>query len=557
LPAGVTSYTWFGGLSFFTPEDIFVASGPGSILDCGSLETVTATFGGLGSPTLRARALDFGQISFRNTTTITGGGTGANGGGPFRIERDSDGVYDFSYLETVTGNGYGVEFMLSDGAFVLPVVTTMTNVRVPLTNAVTFDVPNLVSFSERCILTLSNPLSNVITPALTNIDRSSIIVSGGVWYTLPAGVTTFTGDGGMGINEKRIVFQVSGAGSRIDASSLTTINATFGGLGGISQRFEALSGGVLDLSNVTSITGGGSGANGGGPVDILANTGSEIDLSALQTLTGVNNGARIRPEGGTIRVTTLDCIRTRIEMTNGGGLTGTSIGLDGTSAIRGAGIITGDVELAGELSPDWLISIDGDFTLTADGTYNVDLGGTDLGVDHDYVDVSGAADIGGTITAQLVNGFAVPMDALFDIVTGDPVTDTATFVDNTGAGLMHVTDVGSISLSASAAAAPDLVVSSWTVPATALVDQNFAVSFTVINQGPAVATGSWQDRLFISADDTWDGSDPQVGSWNVNGPLAGGGTYTRNLNVRMRATPGTYYLFLINDYNNTIEEFEG
>ncbi len=554
IPAGVTSYTWFGGLSFFTPEDIFLAMGAGSMIDASSLTSVTATFGGLGTPTLQVRALDGGHLDFSEVVTIAGGGSGANGGGPCRIQVTNGGTYDFAALETITGNGFGVEFDIDAGTFTLPAAHTMTRVRVPLDSAVTFNAPALTAFTERCILTLSDPGAAFNAANLTNIDRSSIHVSNGTSWTLPSGVTTFNGDGGMGVNEARVIMQVSGSGSSLDASSLTQINATFGGLGGIRQRLEALDGGHLDLGSVTSITGGGSGANGGGPIDLVATNGGTMELGALETLTGVNNGARVRPEGGVITMGETSCNRTRIEMVDGE-IVATGIDMDGESAIRGRGLLTCNVITDGVIQPDFLITVDGD--LSAFGDFGVDLGGENAGVDHDTITVTGLADLGGTVTVGLAGGYAVPQGAMFDIITSAGLTDASTLVDNTGAGLVPSVSATTLTLTAPMPAAPDLVVTTWTVPTSGLVDQNVSVTFEISNSGDAIATGSWQDRLYLSDDMVFDAGDDQIREWTFNGPLEVGESYSRQRNVRLPETPGTYYMIVLADANDTVAELAG
>ena len=107
---------------------------------------------------------------------------------------------------------------------------------------------------------------------------------------LPATVTGYDSSGGMGTNEQRTVFSADGAGTVLDLSPLESMLSNFSGLGGLLQLVSATNGGTIDLSGLQTVDGGGSGANGGGPLEYRADAGSSINLTSLSSVTGTGAG---------------------------------------------------------------------------------------------------------------------------------------------------------------------------------------------------------------------------------------------------------------------------
>jgi hypothetical protein len=65
-------------------------------------------------------------------------------------------------------------------------------------------------------------------------------------------------------------------------------------------------------------------------------------------------------------------------------------------------------------------------------TLEIELGGTALGIDFDWIDVEGAADLDGDVQVTLINGFTPPGDSRYQFVTSS--SRTGTFKSVTGAG---------------------------------------------------------------------------------------------------------------------------
>ncbi len=106
--------------------------------------------------------------------------------------------------------------------------------------------------------------------------------------------------------------------------------------------------------------------------------------------------------------------------------------------------------------------------------------------------------------------------------------------------------------------APDLVVTSETLPAAAQFGQSIQVVWSVKNGGSAAASGPWNDRLLLS-----------TGSNNLSGALAlltvpapsglqPGGSYTNlqlvSLPLSSSLNPGTYYLVVQADADGSVAE---
>ncbi|MFO1403439.1 MAG: CARDB domain-containing protein [Azonexus sp.] len=96
---------------------------------------------------------------------------------------------------------------------------------------------------------------------------------------------------------------------------------------------------------------------------------------------------------------------------------------------------------------------------------------------------------------------------------------------------------------------PDLMVESVTLPATAQEGSLVDVSWTVVNQGEATATGLWVDSIWlIPADGT--GSAVSLGSYTYDRGLESGIRYTRTEQVRLPAKiEGLYRIKVVTNAN--------
>ena len=101
---------------------------------------------------------------------------------------------------------------------------------------------------------------------------------------------------------------------------------------------------------------------------------------------------------------------------------------------------------------------------------------------------------------------------------------------------------------------PDLVVQDITVPATAQEGALVDVSWTILNQGVASATGAWNDTLVL---EPINGGSPVVlGTFGYTLPLLAGQTYTRTEQVRLPSKiEGSYRVRVITNSDGGLYEY--
>ncbi len=105
---------------------------------------------------------------------------------------------------------------------------------------------------------------------------------------------------------------------------------------------------------------------------------------------------------------------------------------------------------------------------------------------------------------------------------------------------------------------PDLVAQNVVVPASAQSGAPLTVTWRVTNSGSGAAGGSWVDNVYLSADNTLDGSDVLLGSVNAPSALAAGASYNSTLTATVpNGTNGTYYIFVVADAAVAVNEGPG
>jgi outer membrane autotransporter protein len=100
----------------------------------------------------------------------------------------------------------------------------------------------------------------------------------------------------------------------------------------------------------------------------------------------------------------------------------------------GAGTVTAGVRNNGEVDPGGVgvagrLTINGDYTQTAAGVLNIEVGGPNAGTDYDQLVVTGQATLAGTLNVTLINGYVPAHGAPFQVMTfagrGGTTFDTA------------------------------------------------------------------------------------------------------------------------------------
>jgi len=100
-------------------------------------------------------------------------------------------------------------------------------------------------------------------------------------------------------------------------------------------------------------------------------------------------------------------------------------------------------------------------------------------------------------------------------------------------------------------AGPDLTVSSVSTLGTAVTGETVGISWTVANQGSAIAEANWSDYIHLSTDNILDASDRRLATAATGNqtPLASGDSYTLNRDIRIpnSVAPGDYHLIVSAD----------
>jgi subtilase family serine protease len=109
--------------------------------------------------------------------------------------------------------------------------------------------------------------------------------------------------------------------------------------------------------------------------------------------------------------------------------------------------------------------------------------------------------------------------------------------------------------------APDLVPTALTAPESVVLGQQIYVSWAVANQGNGNAQNqpTWQDYLYLSADENWGEDDLSLAYTYGPYALAAGSTYTKTAKVTLPSSITTSYHYLllkIDKANNILESVE-
>ena len=336
--------TYIHDIGTIQDEVFFRATGVGSVLDLGSLQTITNGDGS--SDRIRIDALNGGVINLSNVTQIIDPNVGNTFGRSVAV--NSDGVGSqinlsslVNFNDVSASGGQSSLTTQNGGTLDIPSLTTLDGVSLNIGQANSFSVDQITSFTDGVIRvtggdhTFTNLANGTGTrfeltggtmnlPALTQINGASFDVSGGRTLTLPANVTAYIHD--IGTIQDEVFFRATGVGSVLDLGSLQTITNGDGSSDRI--RIDALNGGVINLSNVTQIIDPNVGNTFGRSVAVNSiGVGSQIDLSSLVNFNDVSasggQSSIVADTGGVVTLnggTTLDGVTT--SETNGGMIIG-------------------------------------------------------------------------------------------------------------------------------------------------------------------------------------------------------------------------------------------
>ncbi|MBN2507751.1 MAG: immunoglobulin domain-containing protein [Verrucomicrobia bacterium] len=439
LPASVTRYSSSGGMGMNEKRTIMAAAGTGTRLDLSSLTVLTAQFSGWGGLLQLVTATGGGEIDLSGVQAITAGGSGINGGGPLELRADAASVIRLDSLTQFNGVNAGIHMNCATPGVDLPQLRSAVLTRFALPAGGILDAPLLGSI-ETCRLTIPNG-ARFAAGALTNcyngtlelsgagvlehgtlasIDSSRFLLSGGATFVLPPSVTSYVPTVNLAMNEQRTLFSAAGAGTRLDLSSLTNMEVLFSAWGTLRCLATASAGGEIDCSGLRTITGGGSGVNGGGPLEFRTDASSRISLPALEQVTGSGAGV-LFTIGGASRLGAgpLPVTNTKVTTAAGSSVKVATLELLEGSTLSGSGTIEGHVLNASAVQPGTsagLLTVHGDYTQTAAGTLFAEIGGPAAGTQFDQLAVAGVARLDGVLDVRRINNYVPSLTHVFRVL---------------------------------------------------------------------------------------------------------------------------------------------
>lgn len=276
-----TSYSTTGyRVANFT---LLSAANPGSLLDFTSLQSMDLSWNDQDGATYASTisATDSGIVDLSTVTTIT---LPARSEDRIDFVEASGGLIRLDGLDRLIGAGRA-RFYARDGAdYVLPALTQASGIEFDLGDGSDFVAPNLTSLAYSSITVAPSRLVDL--GGVTNIDNSQFFVSSGATWGVATGdiaATTYSTTGYRYGNFS--YFAASGTGSRLDLSSVQSLNLAWNDQDGTpyAGSIGASLNGIVDLSGVQTIT---SPARGEDRVDLSVATGGQILLTSLQTVSG-------------------------------------------------------------------------------------------------------------------------------------------------------------------------------------------------------------------------------------------------------------------------------
>jgi hypothetical protein len=260
----------------------------------------------------------------------------------------------------------------------------------------------------------ANGQPSAITGTLTN---------NGTWTLNSMGANTdLTCVGGATLSGTGSIVMSNGANNRILTNNAQCVNAAGHTIRGAGQLLVN-TGGMLNQGTIIAdqVTGlridpNGIGFTNQGTLRAMGSGGITIDPDTF------TNAGTVLVDAGSFLSRSGVYPQTAGTTTVNGTLSATGLVDIQGGILQGAGTVAANVSNAGQVNPGTgtsagLLTINGTYTQTVGGTFNVEIGGATVGSDYDRLAVSAAAALTGSINISLTNNFRPTLGSMFTILT--------------------------------------------------------------------------------------------------------------------------------------------
>ncbi len=375
--------------------------------------------------------------------------------------------------------------------------------------------------------TLKN-YGTIIQTGSGNFDLHSDNVSPTTLDNEAGGVYLFESDSGInnaGLGDNVIIN--AGTIRKTAGTGTSTLYVPSQGYISSTGTIEADSGTLfLDANSISQVAGN----------TLTAGTWNAMNGASLQFPSGTNitsNAANVSLGGSGANITALAGLTSNsgnFSVTGGADFTTAGDSSNSDSLTVGAGST---------------FTVAGNYTQTAAGALNVQIGGTPASGQFGQVAVQDAANLAGNFNLSLVNGFTPGSGQSYPVMTFASASGAFTTFTGLSPYFTEQSNSTSLDLTTGSANAVDLGVTSVTAPTTATTGQPIAVNWTVSDPGGNAASGSWQDSVYLSATLAITSSSILLGSVTHSGGLAAGGSYNGSLTAAVPALPPGHYYVLV------------
>jgi hypothetical protein len=345
---------------------------------------------------------------------------------------------------------------LSNAVTGLSIVRTTLNLPGTLTNVGTLDVSGstvsapLVNRGTLMVgepvaatrTTLNGPFTNA--PGATVILQSSLTVAQGFTNGGTIDLTETLGimDATLTVTDGTLTNAPDGTiAARAGVGGLRFLNAPLDNQGTLTVSQDTFATGAVTNEGTINVQGGDLTVSPAGPTTPFVNTGG-ITVASLQALLidggDFANSGNIRVNSlGVLLVTGTYTQTDGLTLLVGGSLTaGGLVDLEG-GILAGSGVINANVRNIAEVdlggpTATGVLTVNGDYTQTADADLVVRIGGPNPGADFDQLAVTGRATLDGTLTVNLINGFVPPSGDNFRVLTFGSGSGAFATVDGDG-----------------------------------------------------------------------------------------------------------------------------